>query len=293
MTAPSDGRLGVDPRLRARRQDVLRQQGRQRLRRVQASVAVVIAGGLAWAAAMSPLLDVDQVVVRGADSSSAEAIERAAGVRLGSALATLDLGRVRAAAESVPWVDSAAVTRSWPGSVLISVTERRALAAARVSGGGWVLVDADRQLARTDQAELAGLPRVLGAVAEARPGAPLDDAARGALALAALLDDVVASGSGTSPSGEPEIVVGPDGALDLSLWSSGGPALQVRLGRPIDLEEKVRAVRALLHSGSVTRGQGKETDENEARSSAPVSTGDVIVIDVRVPSAPVVSRGAS
>ncbi len=277
MTAPTEERLGVDPRLRARRQDVLRQQGRQRLRRVQVGAAVVVVGGLACGAVASPLLDVDQVIVGGADPSRIEGIEQAAGIRLGSALATVDLDRVRAAAEAVPWVDTATVTRSWPDSVLISVSERRALAAARVPGGGWVLVDADRQLASADRADLTALPTVVGAVAEARPGAPLDDAATGALGLVVLLDGVLTADGGESPRSQPEIVIGPEGDLEVSLVSSQGAPFQMRLGRPVDLEEKVRALAALLRGGVLAE---------------PGPITETVVIDVRVPSAPVMSRPA-
>ena len=286
MTVPTGGRsMGIDPRLRARRQDVARQQGRQRLRRAQASIAVVVSVGLGWAAAMSPLLDVDKVRVEGLDPVRADRVGQAVAIRRGSALATLDLDRVRAAAEAVPWVGVATVDRSWPGSVVISVTERRPLAAALLPDGDWVLVDAERQLAQVDEAELARLPRVVGALAEARPGAPLDDAARGALTLVVLLDDLVVPELDRDWPGAPEIVVGPDGALAVSLPSLSGDEAEVRLGRPVDLEEKVSAVAALLQSGVV---EGT-TRDGSALKEAPRSLSNRIVIDVRVPEAPVVS----
>lgn len=286
MTAPTDGRsLGIDPRLRARRQDVARQQGRQRLRRAQASIAAVVAAGLAWAAAMSPLLDVEKVRVEGLDPVRADRVEQAVAIRRGSALATLDLDRVRAAAEAVPWVAAATVARSLPGSVVISVTERRPLAAARLPDGDWVLVDAERQLGQVDEAELARLPRVVGALAEARPGAPLDNAARAALTLVVLLDDVVVPEMDQATPGTPEIVVGPDGALGVSLPSLSGAEAEVRLGRPVDLEEKVRALAALLRSGAVEGATG----DGSATKEAARSLTSTAVIDVRVPEAPVVS----
>lgn len=291
MTAPTgERRLGVDPRLRARRQDVLRQKGRQRLRRVQAGGAVVAAGGLAWAAAMSPLLDVDRVIVRGVDASRAVVVERAAAVEVGSPLATLDPARVRAATEAVAWVHTATVSRSLPGSVLISVSERTPVAGARLLGGGWVLVDHDRQLAVVDDDELGGLPRVVNALAEARPGAGLDDTTSAALELAGRLDGVIGPATdGVAGTGAPEIVVGEDGALDVALTLDGSE-VQVRFGRPIDLDHKVRALAALLESGVVADGASGGDGEPLPERDGVGPRRDPVVIDVRVPEAPVMRQ---
>ncbi|MDP8954479.1 MAG: FtsQ-type POTRA domain-containing protein [Actinomycetota bacterium] len=291
MTAPTgERRLGVDPRLRARRQDVLRQKGRQRLRRVQAGGAVVVAGGLAWAAVMSPLLDVDRVIVRGVDASRAVGVERAAAVEVGSPLATLDPDRVRAATEAVAWVHTATVSRSLPGTVLISVSERTPVAGARLLGGGWVLVDHDRQLAVVDDDELGGLPRVVNALAQARPGAGLDDTTSAALELAGRLDGVIGpDADGVGGTGAPEIVVGEDGALDVALTLDGSE-VQVRFGRPIDLEHKVRALAALLESGVVVDGASGGDGEPLPERGGVGSPRHPVVIDVRVPEAPVMRQ---
>lgn len=278
MTTPIGQRSQlVDPRLRARRHDVLREQGRRRLRRVQAAAAILGTGGVVWAGLMSPLFDVDRVVVQGVDPDRAESVKRAVDVRTGSALATVDLDRVRAATEAEPWIDTAEVSRSWPGTVLISVTERLALAAARLPAGRVVLVDAERQLELIEAGQRGDLPLVVGAVAEARPGAPLDDGGADALELAALLRRAaVARGATTSSSegfagGQTEIVVTGDGTLEVNISFSSGQRLQARFGRAIDLDEKVRALASLL-----------ESDALSGTASAS--------IDVRVPEAPVITR---
>lgn len=276
MTAPT-GQRGhfVDPRLRARRDDVLREQGRRRLRRVQVAGTVLTAGGLAWAALMSPLLDVDQVIVRGTEPSRAETIKRSAAVEPGSALATLDLDPVRMAAEAVPWIDTAVVSRAWPGTVAIEVSERVPLAEARLPGGRMVLVDAERQLALMDEEQDRDLPIVVGAIAEARPGAPLDDIASGALELAMRLGrsgDVLGAGGGRG--GAPEIVLSEDGTLDINLFLEDAGEVQVRFGHPVDLDDKIRAAAALLESQALS---GLES----------------AVVDVRVPEAPVITPTAA
>jgi hypothetical protein len=232
---------------------------------------------------MSPLLDVDEVVVRGPDPGRAEEVEVAAGVDAGAPLATLDLDAVRAAALSVPWVGTATVSRSWPASVVIEVTSRRPVAVALVPDGTTVLVDAERQLGLgTDDGAgdngagdngQGSLPRIVGAVGEARPGARLGTGATGALELAMLLDGV-AVGDGEAP----QIAVDDRGALHVVFPSADQDvAARVQFGRPVDLDEKVRALRALLLSKALT---------------SEVSGGEGRVIDVRVPRAPVVTRPA-
>lgn len=285
MTAPTgERRLGVDPRLQARRQDVLRQQGRRRLRRVQVAAAVVVAGAVGWAGAASPLLDVDRVIVRGLERGRAEDVEAAAGIKPGSPLATVDVERVRSAAESVGWVAAADVSRSWPGSVLISVTERRPVAVVLPADGTTgVLVDADRQLALTGEAmddkgvvddeQFEDLPQIIGAVVEAQPGAPLDAAAAGAVELAGLLSREAASGAvpGTAML---QVSLNGQGELDVTLWAGDSDlAARVLFGPAVDLDDKVRTLTALLRSEVL-----------EASTGA--------VIDVRVASAPVVTLGA-
>lgn len=291
MTAPTgERRLGVDPRLRARRQDVLRQQGRRRLRRVQSAAAVIVAAGVGWAVAASPLLDVDRVIVRGLDQGRIEDVEAAAGIELGSPLVTVDLERVRSGVESVDWVATADVARSWPGSVLISVTERRPLAVALLPDGSGVLVDADRQLALTLDGATGGgglgdLHRVVGAVVEARPGAPLDKDASGAVDLAGLLDHDVILGA-VPDTGATEILVDGQGSLDLVLSSAEGEeAARVRFGPPVDLDDKVRTLSALFRSESLAGVAAPRSGTTEA---IPELNG--VVIDLRVASAPVVTR---
>ncbi|CAN5738289.1 hypothetical protein BH20ACT1_BH20ACT1_03440 [soil metagenome] len=280
MTTPTDQRVEqrqvkVDPRLRARRQDVRREEGRRRLRWVQAGAVAAGTGAAVVAALLSPLLDVDRVVVEGVYGDRAAAVERAAEIDPGSPLITLDVGRVRTASEAVPWVDGVDVSRAWPTTVRISVSERRPAAVAKADDGTWVAFDVERQLAVLGAEELGTLPRVVGAVAEARPGAALDPAAVGALALSERL--------GATGTGVAEIVVDPSGELEVVL--TGG--VRVRFGRPVDLGEKAAALVALLAADAVA-----EVDEEEATSGRGTDRPRP-VIDVRVAEAPVVTREGS
>lgn len=59
----------------------------------------------------------------------------------GAGLLGMNLGRVRTAVESLPWVDTASVTRSWPRGLAVRIVEE--VPAARWAGGGLINVRGD------------------------------------------------------------------------------------------------------------------------------------------------------
>ncbi len=157
----------IDPRLEARRVEVARDNGRRRLRKVLIALTVLLVLLGLGALTRSPLLDVDEVVVRGADQVPAATVRTAAGVPLGKAMVSVDPARVTSRLEALPWVEDATVTRSWPGTITISVRERTPVAVIG-SGPDAVLVD--------------HTGRVLGAVGERGAALPSigDDVPAGA-----------------------------------------------------------------------------------------------------------------
>lgn len=276
MTAPTRLRgVPIDPRLAARRREIRRRQGRQRRRRL---VGVLGVGGVAaatWGIALSPAFDVDRVVVRGATNSGEGTLEAAAGIDRGQAMVTLDLGATQEALEASPWVASASVRRSWPGTVVVSVDERRPVAAVRVSpepvagaGAGtaarWAVVDAEgRQLVVVADEAPTPLARIEGLAADGQPGRALGRAASGALELAARLSGIV-------PDPPPRITVLADGRLEATIAAEDRGEWRVLFGHPDHLDDKARSLVTLLERGVL---------------------GDVgaSVIDLRVPDAPVLT----
>lgn len=275
MTLPSteEARPDIDPRLRARRQELRRREGRRRLRRLVAVLSV--GGGVLgiWAVSLSPLLDVDRLVVRGATRSGATAVEVATGIARGEAMASLDLEAAGRAVERVPWVAAATVERQWPGTVLVKVSERTPVALVGAQEGRWVVVDArGRQLTVVEGDDIAslddmaGLPRIEGLAPIASAGEELGAGAAGALQLSQRL-----AAAGLSPA--PRVEVRPDGALDALIELAGGGDVRVRFGRSERLADKVVALATLL----------AELDDRPGS----------VVLDVRVPEAPVLTRGAT
>ena len=266
MTSPVQERpFAVDPRLRARRREIRRETGRRRLRRVQVGLGTVAVGAGGWGLALTPFLDVDRVQVRGAEMSGASAVERATGIDRGEAMVTLELDRAAAAVEALPWVATATVTRHWPGEVGVTVAERRPSALVAGHDGTWVMVDGDgRQLALADEDSRPDLPRIVGLDAEPEPGTTLGEEATAALELTRLL-----------PAALPGVVahVAVTGrGLELSVPHETGVETLVRFGDPSRLAEKVTALAALV-------------DADVLAGSPPPQ-----ILDVRVPSAPVLTR---
>lgn len=269
--SPEQWPLPVDPRLRARRRAVMRSEGRRRLRRLAMVTAGAGVGVAGWLLALSPLLDVDQVVVRGAQRSEPEMVREATGVAGGQAMATLRLDRAVAAVEALPWVATATVERRWPGTVVVSVTERRPTAAVavaagddQVGGSAWVLVDDQgRQLAATADPppELASID---GGGEEVRPGEQLGPTAAGALELVTRLQAAL-------PWGPPRVVVVAGGSLEAVVRDADGVDQRIRFGGPTRLADKILALRTLVEQGALD------------------GAGPGMVVDVRVPEAPVLT----
>jgi cell division protein FtsQ len=158
MTAPTQERPRVrppiDPRIRDRRIEVIREAGRRRLRITLVVASTVVLFGVAYLAVHSPLLDVDHVRVTGTHRVTAAEVERVARVPNGAALMFLDTGAIARRVERLPWVAHASVHRDYPGTVSISVTEYAPTAYVR-AGKAVLLVAANDQVI----AQVANAPR--------------------------------------------------------------------------------------------------------------------------------------
>ena len=215
---------------------------------------------------MSPVADVDRVVVNGAERSGVDAVEEATGIHRGEAMATLNIGQADAAVEDLPWVATATVARSWPNSVVVVVTERRPVALVVAADGSRVAVDAEgRQLAVVgEKGVFPELVEITGLAPRADPGAALGREAAAPLELADLLADAV-------PGLTSELAV-VEGELEVRLLACAGEELLARFGNGGLLSDKVTALAALIDAGVVAEGPRP------------------LEIDVRVPDAPVLTR---
>ncbi|CAA9380960.1 MAG: Cell division protein FtsQ [uncultured Nocardioides sp.] len=148
---------------RITRQRFARRQWARRWMRwkyVVAGVALIAAVATAlWLVLFSATLSVATVEVGGNTLLSDERITRIAAVPEGEQLATVDLVDAARRVETLSEVVDAEVTRSWPDTVLITVTERVAVAVVEL-GGTIRGLDAEGIVFRRYAAAPPGLPRV-------------------------------------------------------------------------------------------------------------------------------------
>ncbi|GAA2101076.1 hypothetical protein GCM10009841_16490 [Microlunatus panaciterrae] len=101
---------------------------------------VALVAGLTWLVGFSPVLAVKQVRVTGVQLLTSQQVQTAAAVPVGVPMARQDLDAVAARVRALKPVESVIVSRSWPSTVRIAVTERTAVYAAGRQGS-YVMVD--------------------------------------------------------------------------------------------------------------------------------------------------------
>ena len=105
-------------------------------------VAVLLLAVGTWVAYFSPLLVVREVAVAGQHQVKADAVIAAAAVPLGTPLARQDVQGIAERATRIPAVQAASVTRQWPSTLVVTVTERQPMLAVR-QGSDFLVVDVD------------------------------------------------------------------------------------------------------------------------------------------------------
>ncbi len=257
VAAPASGRRSpIDPRIRARRIEVQRVQGRRRLRRLidLGLVGLVLAGfvGALW----TPLLDVDAVAVEGAARTGVEAVRERSGISLGAPLVGVDLRAAGNRIGALPWVEQVTLHRRVDGVVDISVVERTPVASVGV-GSATVLVDRDGRVLgpAVTAPDVGALPMLIGVDAVPPVGSFLAEDHSDALLLAEQLDRV-------APGAVASVVARP---LSAHLTQGG----EARFGDPSRLDAKIRSLRTVL-------------DQVDLRCLA--------VLDLQLPGSPVLTR---
>lgn len=183
-------------------------------------LAVLVLAGGVWGTVMySPLFDTEKVSVRGTAVLTPEQITDAAKVPVGKPLARVDLGAIERRIAALPRVASVSVTRDWPHTVKIRVTERQVAAVMPDSGRfaeidktgvrfgtvdavpqGVPVIKADP--ATVDDRTLRGVVEVIGALPPAVAPRVRDISARTRDDIVMTLDDgvlVMWGGAGDSP----------------------------------------------------------------------------------------------
>ncbi len=246
------------PRIRARRVEVARNAGRRRRHHLNVLLGVICA--LVWGLVVvrSPLLDVDRVQVSGTERTAVDEVRSASGLTVGSPMAELDLGRAADEVAELPWVDEVSVRRMWPGTVRVVVTERRPLGVVRTTGG-WAQVDTEGRVLEV----VPTRPRGMVGIEAAGPlaaGDVVGTSARRALRAVGRLPFDLRTSLERAAHDDDGLVLALDGG-----W-------QVVMGDATDLRAKADAALAVRQAADAADG---------------------CRIDVRVPTAPVLTGGGT
>jgi cell division protein FtsQ len=172
----------------------------------------------------------------------------------------VNLDRARAGVLALPWVRTVSITRMWPASVRVVITERTAVAVVTAGSAGFALVDGDGRVLELSPAPPPGYLLLANVPVPGALGSTIDASAADALAAAVAMPASLRSKVST-------VAVETDSVV-LRLVAGG----VVRLGPATDLAPKLRAADTVLTEVDMT---------------------DLCAVDVRVPSAPSLTRGKS
>jgi len=106
---------------------------------VAAALVLVLAGTLGWVVFYSSALGLEHIEVRGARALSAATVEEVLAIPDGTPLARVDLAAAEAALENITQIESASLTRDWPRTLVVQLSERTPVAAVDVAGQTWLL----------------------------------------------------------------------------------------------------------------------------------------------------------
>ncbi len=173
-------RLATKDFRRRRRQSARRGLRRTLLLVLAALLVVGLVAGSVWVVFFSSYVTVESAKVTGNNDVSTTRIQRAADVPVGTPLARVDLAAIQQRVEQIPAVRRAEVSRSWPHSVRVDVTERTPIAVVN-RGDGLQALDAEGVMFDSYAKRPRGLPLV-----RTQPDTPTEALVEGGKVIASL-----------------------------------------------------------------------------------------------------------
>jgi cell division septal protein FtsQ len=250
----------IDERIAERRAEVRDDRRRTRLHRTRVLVLVAILVAGLVAVERSALVGLEEVRVRGTERLDEAAVLAAADLDLGTSTLRLGLGEAAERVTALPLVRETRASRVDPLTVQIEVVEREPVLNV-VGGDRTRLVDRDGVVIA--DGALAGLPEI-------RLDHEPPEVGRGVGEDPALANAHLAWRGLSGPLRTEVARFDAEGPEELTLQLERG--IDVRFGRAQRLDEKVRALGAILAD--------LESEITEA--------AEVAIIDVRAPAAPVI-----
>lgn len=229
----------IDPRVRARRSAVRREERSRRLLVVGTGIGLVVMALVAVGVAASPIFGATDIRVSGAVYTDGDVLADVIADLEGDPVLLVDTGAIEERLAAVPWVERVRVDSRFPHTVVIDIRERRALAAFRGGDGRWRVIDVQgRVLDVLDGQPLAYMP-----IAGSHPDTARGQFAGAPYASAATLVQVL--------PGEIRALtrsIGLDAVTGtLTMELVGGVA--VRLGSADDLDDKLARLLSQVRGG--------------------------------------------
>jgi cell division protein FtsQ len=223
----------------------------------------------AWAVSVSPAFELRTLEVTGLSHLTRRQVVSLSGVAQDENVLWLSAGAVASRLErSSPWIASAAVSRSLPGTVRIEIVEREPIAAV-ADGARWLLVAADGVVLQETRKD-PGLPLIEGALAPpaGRPGGQGLSVGRSDPGLAAGARVLAAMGERLRSRIE-AVVTGNEGVVVLRLRTG----TRVLYGEATEATAKARTLGAVLRWADDTGATLERLDLRAPRApSATLST---------------------
>jgi len=205
------------------------------------ALVVGVSIGVAWAArhyvTHSPRFALSEIEVQGAKMRTSDAIAEEAGIAKGQNIFSVDLDEARARLAKDPWVREATLARRLPGTVVVHVAEREAVAIVAL-GDLYLTSHTGEIFKRIEPGDPSDLPIITGittdAVADDREGVAqsirraLDlagDYEHGPLAQRARLQEIHLARDGSTT-----LIVGGKNVIQLSL---GDPPFRKKLDQAV------------------------------------------------------------
>ena len=223
--------MTIDPRLVERRRVVAENRARQRISRLlKVMAAIAVIGAVVWLA-LSPVLSVQEVRSAGIIQSETHRALASEGVRAGTPMVLLRPSQIERVLEEDPWVAKATVELDWPGTVIVRVEERTAVAWVETRSG-WARRALDGMALPSSSVPDSSLGWIrLPDVIEVDGVAALE--VLGSVEFVAALPESLAAQVRLSKEENGEI------------WADVA-GFRVRLGRPVEMTAKALSLTALL-----------------------------------------------
>jgi cell division protein FtsQ len=225
----------MDDRIRDRRRSVNQQRGRRRAIPIAILILVIVAAGLFLWLRSSSVFAVKIITATATEHVGKDEIAQAASPALGVSLLRVSTGAIEDALGALPYVRSADVYRDFPSTLEIRVREYEPMARVQASPGDlWLVSDDGRVLEKVTPPRGYSLPLVIPATSlTLGPGGQLPEEVVAALPVVGLLEE------GDLTADLPDVKqvdVTAAGEVGLTLADN----TQLRLGRPVELERKLK-----------------------------------------------------